>query len=217
MRKKDSSEKKKEEGKNLFVSAKDFFGKRKKLTLFLTVLVIVLGLLYYFRGQFVVATVNGQPIWRWQVIKELEKQGGKSVVDSLVTKALIFQEAKKKNISVGLDEIKKGIKEIEEEVKSQGQELDSLLEMQGLKRSDLEEQVRMQKLVEKMAGEVKVTDKEVEKYIEENKEGIPEDADMDEVRKNVKGNLRQQKLNEKIQSWLDSLREKAKIDKLLGY
>ena len=48
------------------------------------------------RGLFVVALVNGEPISRIEVIKALEKQGGKATLDSLVTKKLIAQEARSK-------------------------------------------------------------------------------------------------------------------------
>ncbi len=58
--------------------------------------IIAAALLYYFRSAFVAATVNGQPISRLSLVRELEKQGGKQAMDSLITKTLIDQEAKKK-------------------------------------------------------------------------------------------------------------------------
>jgi len=191
--------------------------KRKHLYALIVIVLVMAGLGYFFRAQFIVATVNGQPIWRWEVVADLEKQGGKRIVDTLVTKALVLQEAEKKGVTISDSQIDKEIKKVSDEIKKQGQELDKLLEAQGMTRDDLVEQIRMQKLVEKMAGEVKVSDKEVEDYMEETKESIPEDMETEEVEKNVRENLRQQKLNEKIQTWINSLKEKAEINELLKY
>jgi len=65
--------------------------------LLVVVLVVAAFLL---KGLFIAALVNGQPISRFTVISELEKQSGKQALTSLVNQTLIFQEAKKKNITV---------------------------------------------------------------------------------------------------------------------
>jgi len=64
--------------------------KKKDFLSFLAILLLS-GLLYYFKNQFVVALVNNQPIWRLTLIKEVEKQAGEAVLDSLITKALVLQ------------------------------------------------------------------------------------------------------------------------------
>ena len=67
----------------------------------ITILVLALGLVVLFLRFFlIVAVVNGRPITHISLIRELEKQGGQSVLDNLVEKALIFQEATSKNISI---------------------------------------------------------------------------------------------------------------------
>src|SRR3989344_3487745 len=57
----------------------------------LVLILVAIGLAYYFKGFFVAALVNGQPILRWSVITEVEKQGGQEVLDRKITEALIFQ------------------------------------------------------------------------------------------------------------------------------
>ena len=50
---------------------------------------------------------------------------------------------------------------------------------------EFKEQIRVQKLVEKLIGkDIKVTDKEIDDYIEKNKDSIPQDAKPEEVRRN---------------------------------
>ncbi len=188
--------------------------KKRNLAVFLS-LIILAGALFYFKNQFIVAIVNGRPITRLALIKELEKQGGRSVLESLVTKTLILQEAKKQNVTVNKDEINQEIKEIEENLIRQGQDFDELLKSQGMTRKDLEEQIKIQKIVEQIAGkDIQVSDEEIDDFIKENKESLPKDSSSEEVRLSVKEQLRQQKMSEAVQSWIESLHNNAKINYL---
>ena len=79
----------------------------RKNNLYIKILIIAVILLFplifFAKNIFLAALVNGTPIARLTVIKELEKQNGKRTLDSLITQQLIFQAAKKKNlITVGL-------------------------------------------------------------------------------------------------------------------
>lgn len=190
---------------------------RPKISLLLIILVI-LGLLYYFKSLFVVAIVNGEPISRLVLIKELEKQGGKQTLESLISKALILQEAKKQNAIISKAEIDQEVKKIEKDVQSQGQTLDQILAVRGMSKNDLVEQVRIQKLIEKiLAKDIKVTDKEVDEYIEGNKITPPEGQRIDDVKAQIKEQLRQQKLEESFQTWIENLKKNAKINYFLNY
>lgn len=190
---------------------------RPKTTL-IVILLIILGLLYYFKSLFVVALVNGEPISRLAAIRELEKQSGKQVLDSLVTKTLILQEAKKQNVTIDQTEIDQAIKKIEKDIQGQGQTLDQALTLRGMTRTDLIEQIKIQKLVEKILGKnIKVTDKEVSDYIEKNKITIPEGTKPEETKTQVKEQLLQQKLGEKFQAWIENLKKNAKISYFLNY
>lgn len=191
---------------------------RKSYIVFLLILAAVIGILYYFKGLFIVATVNGQPITRLAVIGELEKRGGNQAVDSLITRELIQQEGKRQNVSVTEKEMDDEIKKLEESLGGK-EAFEQLLQLQGLSRSDLKEQVRMQKLVEKMlAGQIQVTEKEVDEYIEKNKETLLKNTtDSASLKTNVTQQLKQQKLSEKLKPWLDSLKQKAKIRSFLSY
>lgn len=174
---------------------------------------ILLAVLYYFRGLFIVGTVNGQPISRLSLMKELNEKYGQKTADTLVNRALIMQEAQRQHITVSDKEVNDETKKVEDTLKAQGQKLDTVLELQGMSRTTFREQMRLQKIIEKLLGKsVTVSDEEVNKYIEENKlvlDGGPTDK---QVKDNVRETLKQQKLNDKFQSWLTDLRKKAKID-----
>lgn len=186
--------------------------KKKQLAIFL-VFVLLVSLFYFFKNQLIVATVNGKPIWRLTLVNELEKQAGQGVLDSLITRTLILQEAQKQKVVVSEDEVNSEVGRIEEEIRQQGQDLDSLLALQGISRVDLQEQIKIQKMIEKILGvNIKVTDEEIADFLEENKEFISEDLSLEEAREDAREQLRKQKINEEITNWIASLKEEATIN-----
>src|SRR4030042_6567735 len=72
-----------------------------KLPIILVLVILVLAAAgYRYKSLVVAATVNGAPIYRLSLIKQLEPQGGKTILDGIIEKTLIEQEAAKANISV---------------------------------------------------------------------------------------------------------------------
>lgn len=192
---------------------------KKSYVSIIVALLFLTGVAYYFKGFVVAAMVNGQPIYRITVLQELEKQGGKQILNTLVTRALILQEAKKQNITISDKEFNDEIKKIESNVSQRGQKLDQLLKTQGMTMAELKEQVRMQKTLEKIVGkDIKITDKEVEDYLKNLKDsGVTSDKSEDAQKKEAIDQLKQQKLNEKIQSWVQEAQKKAKIINFVQY
>ncbi len=182
------------------------------------IIIIIFGILYYFKGLFIVAIVNGNPISRISLIRELERRDGKQVLSSLVAQELILQEAKKKNVNVDKKEIDDETKKAEAGLAKQGQNLDQALAIQGLTRKDFIKQLEIEKLVEKIfAKEIQVSDKEVSDYVEQNKTTIPAEMKLEDVRSAVKKQLEQQKLSVKVQPWLQNLQKNAKINYFVNY
>ncbi len=192
--------------------------KLKRSHILTTIVILaVVALLFLGRNLIIAATVNGMPISRYSVVRELEKQGGKSALDSLITKQLIVQEARKKNIIISQGEIDTELKKISENLEQQGQKLDQVLSLQGMTKDQLIEQIKLQKMLEKMVGKIDVSDKEVSDYIESNRESLPTDQDEASMAANVKSSLTQQKLNTKAQEILENLRKNARINYFVQY
>lgn len=190
---------------------------KKKILLVLGV-IILLGLLFYFRSLLAVAIVNGEPITRFEVVKELEHRYGRSIAENLITEKLILQEAKKQNIQVTQKEVDEETAKLEKRFKDQGQDFDQLLSTQGITKDDLSKQLRVQKLIEKIIEkEITVSDKEIEDYVKSNKDTLFKDKKPEEATAEAKETLKQQKLNEKFNSWIEELKAKAKIDYFLRY
>lgn len=198
--------------------------KRAKKRYIITVVIIlaIIGLLYAFRSQFIVATVNGQPISRSEFNTEMQKEAGKKSMDALVTKILIIQEANKRNITESDADVNDQVKKIQDQLKKQGQSLDQALAMQGLTMADLKEQIKIEKLIEKLLGDkIKVSDKEVDDYMKKMQDaqaaGGADAATTPKMSRDaVMQQLKQSKLNDQVQPWIQNLQQKAKINYFLN-
>lgn len=179
----------------------------------LLIAVAAAAVLYYFKDQFVVATVNGKPIMRSAYNTEITRMAGKRALDSVITVALIDQEAKKRNIKVSSADVDKEIKKLKESLTQQGQNLDDILKSQNISTPVLREQMRIQILLKKiLAKDLTVTDKEIAAFAEANKEAMPQAGMSPQVKENIKEQLVQQKLNEKYAPWIEDLKAKSKIN-----
>src|SRR5258706_13613082 len=177
------------------------------------IVIIFCVLLYAFKGLFIVAIVNGQPVGSVGFIQALEKQSGKQVLQQqIIPQMLIDQEAAKKHITISPQDVQNQIKQIQTSLSKQGQTLDSALAARGMTRQVLEDQIATQVKLEKLLGnQTKVTDKEIEAYINSNKDSLPQDQKPEALRAQIKQQLEQQKFNEKAQTYVQTLQQKAKI------
>ncbi len=190
----------------------------KSKLIWIPVVLLVAILLYRFKAVFIAATVNGQPISRLSVVEQLEKEGGKNVLDNLITNSLVLQEADKEHVTATPQEISAETDKISNNLKTQGQDLDQALAQQGMTRKDLGDQVKLQILVQKMAGKnVQVTDQEAQDYFKQNQSNYPKGAKFDSVKTDIVNQLTQQKMGQNIQTWLAALKSKAKISHFVGY
>lgn len=191
--------------------------KTKKAIISIALIAFILALSYLFKGLFIAAMVNGQPISRLSVVQQLEKQGGKTTLDSFITEKLISDEAQKKGITISDDEINQEIKTIEASVTQQGGTLEQALMQQGMTNESLVKSIKNQKIIEKLlADKIKVTDAEVTKYIAENETSVPEGQET-ETKKQIMDQLKQQKFQQEAQSWVASLKKAANIKYYVNY
>lgn len=180
-------------------------------------IVVLAALAFYLKGLAIAASVDGSFISRASVIKELEKQSGKNVLDSLVTEKLIENESRAKGITVSQEELNQEIKNIEAQVISQGGTLQDALAQTGMTEEALRKQVKVQKQIEKiLADKVVVTDEEVQKYITDNKVTLPKGQET-QTKDQIKSMLKDQKLNQEAGVLITNLKNNAKIKYYVNY
>ncbi|MCA9308569.1 SurA N-terminal domain-containing protein, partial [candidate division WWE3 bacterium] len=167
--------------------------KKHLVSLIMVVALIVLGVIAYLNlDLFVIATVNGSPITRYQVWTELESQFATPAVDGLIRRKLIAQEAANKNITVSQEDLDAEIAKISDTLTQQGTTLDFALSSQGLDRDVFNEQLKLQLTLEKLVeASEDVSDEELEtavkNYVSAGQEDTPE------LRESVKEQLKQSK------------------------
>jgi foldase protein PrsA len=186
----------------------------------IAVLIIMAAFLsgYFIKNSLIAATVNGKTIWRYSLVRQLEKYYGANMLNTSIEQELIKQEAKNKKIEITKEEVAAKIKEIETSMASSGQTLDEALKESGMTRKDLEENYRLNLLIEKILSErIQVTDEEVQKYIDDNSESFPEGTDMESVKTIIVEQLKQQKMSTEYQSFINELKEKADIKTVAKY
>lgn len=186
---------------------------RRSVIITLVVGLVILALIYLARGVFVVASVNGEPITRMAVLKELESQGGKQISESLITETLVRQKAKEQGLQASQEELDREIKNLEDLYKKQGQELGQVLSMRGMTRDDLAKQIELKIFLDKLVGEVEVSDAEVAQFIEENNEAYGGNLATEDV----KAQLIEQKMSEKSSAYITELQKNANIQYFVNY
>jgi foldase protein PrsA len=166
----------------------------------------------------VVATVNGKPIWRTELIKELEKRNGKQTASFLLSKALVYQEAKNKGINVSENEIKDLFNKYDEQFKTQGTSLKDALSLQGITEDSYKEELKYELTVRKLLGDkIAVSDDEIKEYYDKNKSQFGKDQTLDAVKETIKQVLSDQKLSFNYQTLIQDLESKAKVKRFFNF
>jgi len=188
--------------------------KKDKRVVKIAILLIIIAALYAGRSLFFAAWVGNRPVLRLSLIKELEKQGGGSVLDSLIEKSLINQAAKKANVNISDDTVNLELINIEGLVKEQGISLDEALAARGQTKKDLLEQIKLQKTIEQiLKDKIVVTDEEIKDYYDTNQMKEV----FDTAKEGIKNSLIQSKLQTEYTKWITELKEKAKIFYFVKY
>jgi len=198
------------EEKPVVSSNKKIKTNKKQLSFVVAALVAIFAF-YLIKSFFIVAMVNNRPLWRFSVVNYLETQYGAEAYDTLLSKSLILREAKKQNISPSDIEIQTEIDAIKAQFEGTGQSFDEALELQGMTIKQLEENIYMKLVVEKlMADKVSVSDEEIANFVTENESFMGEMTE-EEKQQVAREQLMQQKLSTEFQAFIADLKTNAKI------
>lgn len=190
----------------------------KKVMFPVVALIILLGALYACRGFFIAATVNGTPISRWSIIRELEKKSGEQALDTMVTKKLINAAAMKAGVVVSPADIDKEVATITEQISKQGGTLALALEQQGMTEAEFRDQIVLQKELEKILGDtVVVTDEDVNQYMTQSKAVPPKGTSVEDFKNQIRESLKGQKFNKEASNWVTGTKAKAEINYFVDY
>ena len=145
------------------------------------------------------------------------RPGGRSFYDPLIffknrRQTLVEKKAAEKKITVSEEEINTAIDEIRKNLETQGMTLEEALQKENITLGELHKTIRMQRLAERLVeDQLAVSDEDVKKYIEENRDYLPPAGSEEEKKNAVRSMLRQQKFASVFQAWLNAAKAEANI------
>lgn len=191
----------------------------KKFLLFLSLsgaLILFTLLIVFLNKRMNVAKVNGQSISRMEFYKELEKTQGSTVLEDMITKKIIFQEAKKSNIIVSESDVQNELDLIRGSVAQQGATLEDILAYQGMTYDQLVENVRIQKILEQLLKDsTSVSDDEIKARYDENRDIYGKDKTYEQLKEEIRYQIYQEKVTASYKSWIDEKVNSSEISRYL--
>lgn len=183
---------------------------------------IVLGYFAWTRLQptFVAARVNGRTITRLEVIRELERQGGSSVLDNLISDRLIENKAEAEHVTISASDIDAEVGKLKTQLTAQGQTLDAYLASQHVTQAFLMDRLRLRLILQRLlADKMTVTDADIDADIKQNAASFPKGTDTSApaFRDGIRDQLSQQKFSAAAPDYLDALRAAADIQYVHKY
>jgi foldase protein PrsA len=181
----------------------------------IVVILVIIGIVLFKNGLLVAALVDGKPIFSWQLSQEMMKHYGKQTLDTMITEQIIASQGNKSNITVSQADIdareQEMIKQFGPNVK-----LDDLLQYQGITKADLDKQMKVQLIVEKIISkDLKITATDVANYIASNsgKFTATDEASLNQEARNA---LTAEEISKKIQPWFEGVKQSSKIVKFVN-
>lgn len=191
--------------------------RHKKMIAIAAVIVIPLAALFYFKSILIAAVVDGSPISRLRIVQELERQGGKDVLDGLIVEQLIANEAREKGATVSEQEVTKELDTIKAGVTDAGGTFEAALAERGFTEESLRKSITTQLIMKKLlADKLTVTDEELNEYITESGIPLPEEG-ADAMKEQIKAQIADGKFSEEARKLIDELRAKADITYYVNY
>lgn len=182
------------------------------------VVLALIGLLFAASRFWIVAWVDNKPITKFELYSLLEKRDEGKTAEELIVQRLLLSEGQKQKQAVSASETETEIKKIEDQ---QGgpEQLNQILSIQRLSREDFKKLVELQLLKQKLfSGNVNISEEDVNKYIEENKQSLPanvlnnpESSEAAQLRDGVKEQLKQLKVNENFNTWLEESLKSSRV------
>lgn len=166
-----------------------------------------------YKNLFVVAMVDGRPIFRSELNNRLLSQYGSQTMEGLIGEKLILENAQKQNINITQKEIDERIVEIEKSLN--GMKLDEALKLQGMNKADFISRQKIQLSIDKMfAKDVSVSAAEIDDFIKNNSMYLTATEAAQKLVE-AEATIRNNKIEQKFTEWFNKIKEEAKVSRFL--
>ncbi|HZQ37849.1 MAG TPA: SurA N-terminal domain-containing protein [Dehalococcoidia bacterium] len=184
----------------------------------LAIIALAVGNIYQWRansGSAAVATVNGSKITRAEYDKAVAQGDGGDILDNLISKRLVEDDAAKRHITATPDEIDAKIRDTKAQLGSEAQ-WQQALAAQHLTELEARDLFRIEILLDKLtADKAQVTQADIQQYFDQNKDTQFQGKTIDQVQDQIKQQLTSDKQQQARSDYLTSLKNNARIVKKL--
>ncbi len=156
-----------------------------------------------------------------EVTPEIEDQLRQSVLNELISEALILDEAERQGFEVSEEEIEEQYESIVQQYEGE-EALEEILQQEGMSKEDLEEDIARQLTVQNFLDEqtekaldekdIEVSEEDKKALYEQMEEQDPDLPDFEEMKPQLRENLIQEERQDIIMQLVDDLREDATIE-----
>lgn len=187
--------------------------------LYAVVIVLALmGLLFAASKFWVIAWVDNKPITKFELYALLDKRDEGKTSEELIVQKLLRSEGQKQRAIVSSDELEAEIKKVEV-AQGGAEQLDQILQVNRTSREDFRKLVELQLIKQKLFGkDINITDEDVTKYLDQNKDSLPPDilknpesSEAAKLRESAKEQLKQMKINENFNKWLEEALKSSRV------
>jgi hypothetical protein len=178
----------------------------------LALVVVVIGLLTYKLGPWLVPSIVGNtPLTRFELWSRLEKSYGTQALDDMVNEKILDKAIASSGIKVDQAKLDEQLKTLETQFESTGG-LDEALKQRGLTRKNLEKQIRTQLAVEiLLADKINPTEEEIKTQFDTGVATVYKDKKFDDVKASITEEIKQTKLRDAFLAWFADVKKDAKV------
>jgi|GEM_PF-5630854 len=196
--------------KNILVAFKSpKFIKSAKIGL---LVIFIFSVAYLGKSLVVSAIVGRTPVFTWTLNKKVNSLYRQNVLNALIERTLVKNEAKKQGISVTDDEVNTEIDRIKSQIEATGGDLDSYLAMNGESYNDFVEDVSYNVIVEKLLlPKINISDQDIQDYFDQNTDLFDPGTKLEDVKDQIVQNLQYQQMQQQYSTLVSQLQANAKI------
>lgn len=194
--------------------------KKKALKALLYTVLFVVGfglidlLVQYLNNDYSVAVVNGQRITTSEFNDRIAKAYGTTAASALIDEVLIEQAGVENKVVVTQKDIDNRMKEIAEQIGGE-KALEDTLKANNIEKEDIERQIRIEMITaEILEPTIKYEEEDVKTFFDTYKAQLYPGQDsvkFEDKKSEVEESFLAQKVEEAKTTWLEGLRNKAKV------
>lgn len=156
-----------------------------------------------FKDSDVVAIVNGDPITKAQLYDAMYQQVGAQMVDDLITRRLIEQEAKRRGVTVSAADLDAEIDDLAD-LYGGRESLEAILNQSGSSVEALRQNLHVNLLVQRMLEpDIEITDEDVRNYFDEHNDDFIEPEQVHARHILVEGREQAEELKQQLDNGAD--------------